>query len=144
MSWRYLARDGYTGLNDGSEVAISDLPENTSTQSLALGLRTAFEAYSKAGAKNRCCILFLVQDPERNIFDQRHLEYELEMVDPMIPVFRLPFANILADTMLADTPERELLYRPPHNRNLTYEAAVVYFRAGYGPQDYPGASAWQA
>jgi glutathione synthase len=88
--------------------------------------------------------LFLVQDPERYIYDQRHLEYELEMVDPIIPVFRLPFASVLANTTIADTPERELLYHPPHNLALIYEAAVVYFRAGYGPQDYPDASAWQA
>jgi glutathione synthase len=141
---RYLARGGYIGLKDGSEIKSSDLPENTSTKSLALGLRTAFETYSRLGSKHKCCILFLVQDPERNIFDQRHLEYELEMVDPMIPVFRLPFANILANSSIVDTSTRELLYHPPHNPSLTYEVAVVYFRAGYGPQDYPDASAWQA
>lgn len=120
------------------------MPDNTCKHSLALGLRAAFETYIKSGTKHQCCILFLVQDPERNIFDQRHLEYELEIVDPIMPVFRLPFANILANTIIADTPDRELLYRPPHNPNLTFEAAVVYFRAGYGPQDYPDASAWQA
>lgn len=144
MSWRYLARGGYTGLSNGREIAASDLPENTSTHSLALGLRTACETYSRFGTKHKCCILFLVQEPERNVFDQRHLEYELEMVDPMIPVFRLPFAKILANTVIADTPERELLYHPQHNPTLTYEAAVVYFRAGYGPQDYADAPAWQA
>jgi glutathione synthase len=131
-------------LKDDSVIKASDLPENTSTKTLALGLRTAFEAYSKLGAKHKCCILFLVQDPERNVFDQRHLEYELEMVDPIIPVFRLPFANILANTSIADTSSRELLYHPPYNPTSTYEAAVVYFRAGYGPQDYPDATAWQA
>ena len=131
-------------MKDGSGIKSSDLPENNSTESLALGLRTAFGTYIKFGTKHKCCILFLVQDPERNIFDQRHLEYELEMADPMIPVFRLPFANILANTSIADTSNRELLYHPPHYPTLTYEAAVVYFRAGYGPQDYPDASAWQA
>jgi len=120
-----------------------NLPENNSTQLLAVGLRNALKEYVKYGPENKCCILFLVQDPERNIFDQRHLEYELEMMEPTIPVFRLPFENILANTTLAKTPKRQLLYHPPHNPALKYEAAVVYFRAGYGPQDYPGASAWQ-
>jgi glutathione synthase len=143
MPLRYLARGGYTFKN-GFVLNSSDLPENTSTKSLALGIRTAFENYCKLGTKHNCCVLFLVQDPERNIFDQRHLEYELETVDPMIPVFRLPFASILANTSIADTATRELLYHPPHSPTTTYEAAVVYFRAGYGPQDYPDSSAWQA
>jgi glutathione synthetase len=128
----------------GNETESSNLPENTSTRSLASGLRTAFEEYRKYGPEQNCCVLFLVQDPERNVFDQRHLEYELEMADPMIAVFRLPFAKIMAHTSIADKPKRQLLYHPPHNPKLAYEVAVVYFRAGYGPQDYPDATAWQA
>lgn len=143
-SKRYLARGGFAGLMDENEAKVSNLPENTSTYSLAFGLRTAFEKYVEYGPEHKCCIIFLVQVPERNVFDQRHLEYELEKTDPMIPVFRLPFADILANTSVANTSQRQLLYRPPHNPRLTYEVAVVYFRAGYGPQDYPDATAWQA
>jgi glutathione synthetase len=133
---------GYAGSQ--STIDAKNLPENTSTQGLAQGLRTAFEAYTKTGTTKQCCVLFLVQDGERNIFDQRHLEYQLEMTDPTIPVFRLPFSKILNHTSIADSPKRELLYHPPHDPSQTYEVAVVYFRAGYGPGDYPDSSAWRA
>jgi glutathione synthase len=86
----------------------------------------------------------LVQDPERNIFDQRHLEYELQQNESSVLVFRLPFNKILEQTVIADTSKRQLLYHPPSNPAKTFEVAVVYFRAGYGPQDYPDPTAWQA
>ena len=68
----------------------------------------------------------------------------MEIADPIIPVFRLPFTDIFASTEIADSPERQLLYRVSHNQSEVYEVAVVYFRAGYSPQDYPDASAWDA
>jgi glutathione synthetase len=122
----------------------SKYPENPSTKSLARGLQTAFQTYVKTGYQHECCILFLVQYPERNIFDQRHLEYELEMADAKMPVFRLAFADVLKHTTLANTSKRQLVYHAPHNPGKTYEVAVVYFRCGYGPSDYPDESAWKA
>lgn len=121
-----------------------DLPENTSTIGLAIGLGAAFDAYAKPTTRQPCCIIFLVQDPERNIFDQRHLEYELQRRESPIPVFRLPFSKILSQTSIAKSGKRELLYHPPSNPTKTFEVAVVYFRAGYGPQDYPNEKAWKA
>lgn len=121
-----------------------DLPENTSTAGLASGLRVAFQTYSKTSNDRPCCVIFLVQDSERNIFDQRHLEYELQRPESPIPVFRLPFSQILSHTSVAETAKRELIYRLPSNPAKTFEVAVVYFRAGYGPQDYPNEEAWKA
>lgn len=107
-------------------------------------MRAAFEAYKKGGPSRECCIIFIVQDPERNIFDQRHLEYELAQSSSPIPVFRLPYAQILSRTSIAATPKRELLYLLPSNPSKVFEVAVVYFRAGYGPSDYPDELAWKA
>jgi glutathione synthetase len=121
-----------------------NLPHNESTKHLALGLRAAFETYAKSQTVYDCCIIFLVQNPERNIFDQRHLEYEIQQHESNIPVFRLPFADILSRTSIADTPKRQLLYYLPSNPSKVFEVAVVYFRAGYGPGDYPNDSAWKA
>lgn len=121
-----------------------DLPDNTSTESLAAGLRFAFDTYVKSAPGKSCCIIFLVQDPERNIFDQRHLEYELQTHHSPIPVFRLPFAQVLSRTSVVESPKRELLYHLPNNPTKTFEVAVVYFRAGYGPQDYPDPAAWKS
>ena len=120
-----------------------ELPENKSTISLAAGLRAAFETYkSTAQPLHACCVVFLVQDPERNIFDQRHLEYALQQSETPIPVFRLPFGEILPRTSIAETPKRQLLYHVPSHPSKIFEVAVVYFRAGYGPSDYADVSAW--
>lgn len=121
-----------------------NLPSNESTKGLALGLKAAHDAYKKSEPTHECCIIFVVQNPERNIFDQRHLEYELQYNSPAIPVFRLPFADILSRTSIANTAKRELLYHLPSNSSKTFEVSVVYFRAGYGPSDYPDESAWNA
>jgi glutathione synthase len=93
---------------------------------------------------HECCIIFLVQDPERNIFDQRHLEYALKQDNSPVPVFRLPFGEVLSRTSIAETPKRQLLYHLPSNPLKVFEVAIVYFRAGYGPTDYPDDSAWKA
>jgi glutathione synthase len=61
-----------------------------------------------------------------------------------IPVFRLPFGKILSHTSIADTSERQLLYHLPSNPSKIFEVAIVYLRAGYGPQDYPNDDAWKA
>ncbi|KAH8815626.1 glutathione synthetase-like protein [Xylogone sp. PMI_703] len=140
---KYLSNNTYSLLKNGSNVESQDLPENRSTKGLAAGLVSAFDAYTKSTTNKNCCILFLVQSPERNIFDQRHLEYELQHQKPGLPVFRLAFSEILLHTSVSDSPKRQLIYHLPSNKSKTFEVAVVYFRAGYGPQDYPDESAWK-
>jgi glutathione synthase len=120
-----------------------DLPENKSTDGLAAGLQAAYTAYGKSQLGHETCVIFLVQGGERNIFDQRHLEYELKQNSSM-PVFRLPFSEILQRTSIADSDKRQLLYHLPSNPSKVFEVAVVYLRAGYGPGDYPHSSDWEA
>jgi glutathione synthetase len=139
-SARYLSKTDYP-LLDSAVTKSLDLPQNTSTKSLGLGIRQAFDTYKSATTLYDCCTIFLVQTPERNIFDQRHLEYDLQ--EHGIPVFRLPFSEILSHTTIADTSKRQLIYSPPSNPSKKFEVAVVYLRAGYGPQDYPDKSAWK-
>jgi glutathione synthase len=142
---RHLSFSDYALLENRTQAKDLILPENESTKSLAAGLRFAFDTYkSKSQPIHNCCIIFLVQDPERNIFDQRHLEYALQQNDSPIPVFRLPFGEILFRTSLAETSKQQLLYHLPSHPSRIFEAAVVYFRAGYGPSDYPDESAWRA
>jgi glutathione synthase len=120
-----------------------DLPENRSTEGLAAGLAAAYKVYGNSELGHETCIIFLVQGGERNIFDQRHLEYELQK-GARTPVFRLPFAEILGRTSIVDTGKRQLLYHLPSNPCKVFEVAVVYLRAGYGPGDYPKPSDWDA
>lgn len=121
---------------------MSNLPENKSTEGLAAGIRAAFKAYGSSELGLPTCVIFLVQGDERNVFDQRHLEYQL--VSNKTPVFRLPFSDIFTITSIADSNKRQLLYRLPSNPDVVFEVAVVYLRAGYGPGDYPRSLDWEA
>ncbi|KAH6682072.1 glutathione synthetase-like protein [Halenospora varia] len=142
---KYLSTTEYPDLTNAIPSSSIDLPPNTSTTSLANGIATAFSTYIKQETPlHTPCVIFLVQSPERNIFDQRHLEYALHEIDPSIPTFRLAFSDILDRTSIADTPKRQLLYHHPANSSKTFEAAVIYFRSGYGPSDYPTAESWTA
>jgi len=141
ISCRYLSLSDYPLLGN-KIIEPFELPENSSTRSLGAGLRVAFDTYIKLERPlHNPCVIFLVQSPERNIFDQRFLEYELQQKE--VPVFRLPFGDILSHTSIAETSKRQLLYRPPNIQSKMFEVAVVYLRAGYGPQDYPDTSSWE-
>ncbi|EGO57595.1 hypothetical protein NEUTE1DRAFT_81283 [Neurospora tetrasperma FGSC 2508] len=142
---KHLAQHEYPLLSSSSSASNLDLPSNDSAAGLAAGLRAAFDAYGSSTLGHPTCVLFLTQSGERNVFDQRHLEYALSSSGPnKVPVFRLPFSDILTHTTLASTPTRQLLYTLPSNPSLVFEVAVVYLRAGYGPGDYPSQEAWEA
>lgn len=65
------ATSGYFGASP--LLSPANYPENTSLASLAAGLAAGHRAYGVEGAK----VLFVVQEGERNVFDQRWLEWEL-------------------------------------------------------------------
>ncbi|KAI0526543.1 hypothetical protein F5B22DRAFT_164726 [Xylaria bambusicola] len=120
------------------------LPPNTSAAGLASGIKEAFISYGASTTGHSKCVIFLIQEGERNIFDQKHLEYSLQSsTNPIIPVFRLPFSQIEEHTYIANGAGRQLLYTPPHLPTRTFEVAVIYMRSGYGPGDYPDARAWE-
>ncbi|KAI0480207.1 glutathione synthase [Xylariaceae sp. FL0804] len=142
---KYLASTEYPFLGNAVERGSLVLPDNSSAAGLASGLRRAFVEYGSSSIGHEKCVIFLVQSGERNIFDQKHLEYQLQQSeDPVIPVFRLPFAEILQHTSISEGAGRQLLYRPPQLPSHTFEVAVVYMRSGYGPGDYPDQAAWDA
>lgn len=111
-----------------------------SATSLAQGLAIAHSTYGSSKSGRPLCVLFVVQDPERNIFDQRHLEYAL--LERGVRAFRLPFHRTLSDTRL--DADRNLVYNPPNLPSSEYEVTTVYFRAGYSPDDYPKAEDWDS
>ncbi|KAI0905038.1 hypothetical protein F4823DRAFT_612750 [Ustulina deusta] len=142
---KYLSSTEYPLIEKAIPRDTLDLPPNNSAAGLASGIREAFISYGASTTGHSKCVIFLVQDGERNIFDQKHLEYSLQSsTDPVIPVFRLPFSEIQQHTRLADGPGRQLLYTPPHlSAHHTFEVAVIYMRSGYGPGDYPDTRAWE-
>ncbi|KAF9232322.1 glutathione synthase [Melanogaster broomeanus] len=93
-----------------------NFPSNNTTSGLAEGLSEAHKAYGVQGAY----ILFVVQPNERNVFDQRWLEYEL-LEKHSIRVVRQTFVELSSSATL-----------DPQTRIST-----VYFRAGYVPTDFP-------
>ncbi|KFH49012.1 Glutathione synthetase-like protein [Hapsidospora chrysogenum ATCC 11550] len=140
---KYLADTEYSLLQAPISSILLDLPENSATEGLAAGIQAAYHAYADSKLGHPKCVIFLVQPGERNVFDQRHLEYQITKAKPSIPVFRLPFDKVLTHTTIAGSPKRQLLYHLPRNPSKVYEVAVVYIRAGYGPGDYPDQRAWE-
>lgn len=124
-----------------SAVTPSSLPESSSVPDLALGMAKAHEVYGKSVNKLPTCVIFLVQDTERNVFDQRHLEYALNK-NHGVRTFRLPFSRILSDTKVDES--RKLIYTPPQTPHKQFEVSLVYLRAGYAPSEYESQTAWDA
>lgn len=127
-------------LNDGS------IPENSAVATLAAGLAKAHEAYgpSKFSSSLPLCIIFVVQDGERNLFDQ--LELSTRLTDfHKIPVFRVITTDVLQLTSVpTENPCRPLIYTPPYSPSTQFEVTTVYLRGFYGPKDYPDQRAWDA
>lgn len=98
------------------------------------GLAAAHKLY---GVKE-AYVLLVVQPGERNVFDQRWLEYEL-LERHNIHVIRQTFDELLVSATV--TPSRILHLTPPSNpsslSSQPIEISVIYFRAGYTPKDYP-------
>lgn len=119
-----------------------NLPEVKTVPALAAGLAAAHKAYGSGAKFPRTCVIFVVQDPERNVFDQRHLEYEL-LAKHGVRSFRVPFHKVLDYTSVA-AGGRELTYRPPQNPDAEWEVTTVYTRAGYSPEEYTSERDWDA
>lgn len=90
------------------------------------------------------CVLFVVQPRERNVFDQKHLEYAL-LAQHRVKVFRVGFDAVTACTRVDEAGSRALLYAPRAFPERVYEVTTVYLRAGYAPGEYDGEEgAWAA
>lgn len=121
-------------------------PPNHAIKTLGSGLASAHEAYgpSKSSPALPTCILFVVQDGERNIFDQLHLSSYITG-QLKIPIFRVTNTQILEVTSISDSNSaRPLIYTPPHSPSTPFEVSTVYLRALYAPTDYTSPSAWTA
>jgi glutathione synthase len=138
---RYLLTvDAYPS-STSSIIKEEALRQSRSASSLAKGLAAGHKAYGASKSDKPLCVLFVVQDPERNVFDQRHLEYAL-LEENGVRSFRLPFGETMAHTKLDS--DRTLLYTPPNSPSTSYEVTTIYFRAGYSPDDYVKDEDWTA
>jgi len=92
-------------------------------------MAAAITAYDHPDA----CLLMVVQGREQNIFDQRALEFRL------LEKYRIPTIRLTLEEMSEQATLRE-----GHLAIESRVAALTYFRAGYTPDDYPGAGSWKA
>lgn len=113
------------------------IPISDSLQKLSAGLAVAHAHYENAHATSQCAILFLVQENERNIFDQRHLEYAL-LSEHKIKSVRSTLGQVSSRLI---TKEDRLYIKATGQ-----EVALVYYRSGYAPADYESdqAATWKA
>lgn len=107
----------------------NSIPVSNSIKELALGLARANKEYANGSinsARNPV-VLFIVQDKERNCFDQRHVEYSL-LEDHGAKSYRCTLEAVKDFTYVNDTKI--------YIKSSDEEVGVVYFRSGYSPADY--------
>ena len=129
-----------------SYLSSTALPMDPSVERIANGLADSHKAYgsSKSNPQVPMCILFVVQEPENNVFDQLAISTQLRSAHN-VNVFRLPFDAAMRYTRIpSDNDSRPLIYVPPHSLSTPYEVTTLYFRAGYSPKEYDFPQAWQA
>ncbi|XP_019945053.2 glutathione synthetase [Paralichthys olivaceus] len=103
--------------------------DNNPAAGLVGAIAKAWELYGS----ERAIVMFLVEDTQRNIFDQRCIEYELWKRN--IPTRRKGFGDVVKTGKL-DQDKRLFVD--------DLEVAVVYFRNGYMPQNYISEQYWDA
>ncbi|GAA5900487.1 hypothetical protein JCM5296_001560 [Sporobolomyces johnsonii] len=129
------------------------LPQNGALAGLAAGLAAAHRAYGKDDA----VVLMVIQDNERNAFDQRLIEWEV-VAKHGIRLLRVPFSQLRTTLSLAPSSSdstspapHSLLYTPPHPflssspsaaTPTPVEVSVVYYRTAYSPTDYYTPAEW--
>jgi glutathione synthetase len=109
------------------------VPQNPALQRIPKAMSVAFYRYAERFRENgditNLALLFVVQEGETNTVDQRLLEFRL-WEDHQIPVIRLSMTKAATELTCDDTTGA--LYVDGQ------EIAVVYYRSGYAPTDYPG------
>uniref|UniRef100_A0A8C8DSQ4 Glutathione synthetase n=1 Tax=Oryzias sinensis TaxID=183150 RepID=A0A8C8DSQ4_9TELE len=103
--------------------------DNNPAAGLARAVAKAWELYGS----ERAFVMFLVEEVQRNIFDQRYVESELWRRN--IPTIRKRFDDVCGSGSL-DQDKRLFVDGK--------EVAVVYFRNGYMPQNYTSEECWDA
>ncbi|KAL8179312.1 UNVERIFIED_CONTAM: hypothetical protein K2H54_062864 [Gekko kuhli] len=105
----------------GKSKEASKLLTNNPSKGISMGIAKAWELYGS----DRAVVMFLVEETQRNIFDQRCVENELWKRN--IRVIRRRFKDVFEKASL-DNDKRLHIDGE--------EVAVVYYREGYVPKSY--------
>lgn len=141
MHHHLLKNGAYAGMHPS--LRAENMPRNDALSTLVHGLADAHRHYlSETGQPQHMsspAVLFVVQPNERNAFDQRAIEQELED-QHQIPVLRISLDELCTKATLHGTNRVLVVQSPLHLTPI--EISVVYFRSGYGPDDYTSQDAW--
>ena len=123
------------------------VPENPALKRLAYVMKVTHDRYQSrflnkhaSSSSPPLVILFVVQEGESNTVDQRLLEFQV-WEDFQIPIMRRSLTQLSKMATVDETTGALLI------DDGAYEVALVYFRAGYAPTDYPDGGdgvEWQA
>ncbi|CAL9729443.1 hypothetical protein MOUN0_G06942 [Monosporozyma unispora] len=91
---------------------------------------------SKKRERDEKIVLFVVEEDELNIYDQKIIEYNLLKIYGIISV-RCTFKDIKTQFEYS-TDKKRLIHKKTNN-----EVGVVYFRTGYDVADYSDEAAWE-
>lgn len=141
---QYLAVKGSLEAADPI-LSLDNMPENKALSMLTQGIADAHNFYSQSTRKGTSVplhpvVLFVVQENERNAFDQRALEFEL-LTTHKIRVVRATLLQ-LSKTLSLHGEEHVLSIQPPES-HTPLEVSTVYFRSAYDPSDYKTEADWE-
>lgn len=128
---QYLNSTGIYNLEtDGSYYEVSELPISESDLGLAKGLYSGVNFYNQKylSGENKSIVLMVVQQNERNAFDQRAIEYHLLEKYGVI-CKRVELNNVMKSIRIDKDNSNKLYYGD-------YEVSVVYYRSAYGPDEF--------
>jgi hypothetical protein len=112
------------------------LPDNKSQRIVAGGLLAAHRLFRASGRALPAAVVMVVQPGESNSIDQRSLEHELGRSG--VRVLRRTLGELAAFGLEGGD------FVLPDDGGAQAAASVVYYRAGYTPDDYPGEPQWAA
>ncbi|XP_035826147.1 glutathione synthetase isoform X1 [Aplysia californica] len=115
----------------GKDFKPEQLPDNKPAVGLADGLVKAWELYGNP----RAVIIFVVGTSERNVIDQRWLEFKVYDRNPNIRILRKSFLDIYDHGLLDD--ETRLILDGD-------EVALIYLRDGYTAESHTSQKEWDA
>lgn len=135
---RYLNNHGDYDIGEGTDKYYDekDLPISKSITKLSEGLADGNYYYNDCVSNTKTVVLVVVQHKERNVFDQRLLEYAL-LTKHGVKSIRLTLSEIDSKTYI--DPQTKKLYIKSTND----EVSVVYFRSGYAPNDFQNEQDWE-
>ncbi|XP_071958547.1 glutathione synthetase-like [Antedon mediterranea] len=107
------------------------LPTNNNIEKYSNAFVKAWEIYGTPKA----AIIFVVSRTERNIFDQRLIEFGIKKINWDIPIKRVTLLDIGSKGKLSD--DRRLIVD-------STEVAIVYYRDGYIPSHFTSEMEWNA